>query len=677
MTATERPRFRTDLVAEPIDDGGLRFIDVLDPDSGNGFRFFEVEYSIACAMDGERDLAGLMRWAREELGVEPSLKEIGTVITTLGDLGYLEGASTEAAALADDGPELVPGVVVAPRPEPGRFNDDVELGTAGQSPELARTLEAMPVPDEMELGTAGRGRTAAPSAREDFGGGPELGPAGGPSAPPSSHERTTDFEGLTPPPAEMPSASLRPSGRADAEEDGPTNLPQPATMDYEDDEVSVALSDHLAVSASDVKEAVRASKVMAAVDVPSDVLEQLEADEARAREEAAAAAAAREKIVAEAAQAEAAQEAAARAATLAAREASAREALEREAAVTTAREAAAREARPVSDLPEIPVGVSKKKADKKADKEPVVAAKEPPATTPVEAPQRGASRALWLLLLLAIVIAGGYLVWTKVLKKPLPWEPKDEAVESTASGAGKTAPPGPTAVEPPPAPPPPPPPVATLAEKAGEVSNIVAGQVAALSFVIADGSQVATGDAVLRFSGNAADEQKMVGFNYDIDKRYPKQIEDATKLRDKPGALPAAVKAQQAKIDEVSKKLEARKVERDALSTKLDALTIKAPIAGVVKLADKIAKGTRTTADQSVASVTAPSSLTATFTVVAASQKVYTPDASVRVSVKATPDQKANCTSTAVENLSAGGSTVTVVCPADAGVASGTEIVLE
>ena len=58
MTAIAHPRFRTDLVAEPIDDGGKRFIDVVDPDSGNGFRFFEIEYSLACAMDGARDIAG-------------------------------------------------------------------------------------------------------------------------------------------------------------------------------------------------------------------------------------------------------------------------------------------------------------------------------------------------------------------------------------------------------------------------------------------------------------------------------------------------------------------------------------------------------------------------------------------------------------------------------------------
>ena len=84
MTQLDRPRFRQDLVAEPIDDSGTRFIDVMDPDSGNVFRFFEVEYSLACAMDGERDVPSIVQWAKEELGVAPSPSEVRTVIATLG-----------------------------------------------------------------------------------------------------------------------------------------------------------------------------------------------------------------------------------------------------------------------------------------------------------------------------------------------------------------------------------------------------------------------------------------------------------------------------------------------------------------------------------------------------------------------------------------------------------------
>ena len=106
--STALPRFRTDLVAQPIDDDGQRFVDVTDPDSGATFRFYDVEYSIACAMDGKRSLNGLVSWALEELGLEASATELETVISTLDELGYLEaaGAELEAAAEAARVPEV-------------------------------------------------------------------------------------------------------------------------------------------------------------------------------------------------------------------------------------------------------------------------------------------------------------------------------------------------------------------------------------------------------------------------------------------------------------------------------------------------------------------------------------------------------------------------------------------
>src|SRR5262249_49069350 len=87
---TERPRFRNDLVAQPIEEEGVRYVDVTDPHSGSTFRFYDVEYSIACAMDGARDLANLAEWTRAELGIETSTDELAGVVSTLAELGYLE-----------------------------------------------------------------------------------------------------------------------------------------------------------------------------------------------------------------------------------------------------------------------------------------------------------------------------------------------------------------------------------------------------------------------------------------------------------------------------------------------------------------------------------------------------------------------------------------------------------
>ena len=631
VNTTARPRFRTNLVAEPVEEGGHRYIDVVDPDTGAGFRFYDVEYSLACAMDGERDVAGLVVWAKEELGIEPSSNELATVISTLDDLGYL----ADGAAAAE--PELGRGVVAAPRSAPAAPVEDVELGYGGGAP---AALDAPLPAGDFELGAGGGiSPSRVPAHDLDAGGGPELGAAG------SQRESVMEFEAPTPPPAEMPYATMRPSTRPDAEEDGPTNLPPAATADFDDDEVSVNLSDHLAISASDVKEAVRASKVMKAVDLPPELAAQLESSEQQL-------AASREAAERASAEREAAE-----------REAAERASLERAAAERLAAEAA----RPPVELPRAPVGVSRPKApsDRPLDKGAAVVAKEP-ATQPQK---RGTSWVLIVLLLLVAAAAGGYYYWVKVLEKPLPWE-KADPTASTGTGPA-TAGPGTAAVQPPPPPPPPAPPSAQLVETAAPPSDVTAGQVGVVGFVAAAGATVASGDALVRFNGNPAWENKLKGLDYDIDLRVPKQLADATKARD---AATAAGRAGQAKVHETyiaerTARLEQKTAERNGIHAAQEALTVKAPVAGVVAI--KVAKGARTKADQVVATVSPVPVLSATFTIPAGG-KSHAVDASVRVAVKATPETKANCTVSAVA-----GAAVTVVCPADAGIASGTDVILE
>ena len=160
----------------------------MDPDTGNVFRFFEVEYSIACAMDGKRDVAGIVKWAQEELGLTPSAKEVQTVIATLADLRFIDGGATQlsdvpearatakasppvvrdehneatvvgAAALPDD--DLAPGIVVGAHAR-AAAPVDVELGHAGGAATAPRQ-EALPKAD-FDSRRARRGRIDRPAA---------------------------------------------------------------------------------------------------------------------------------------------------------------------------------------------------------------------------------------------------------------------------------------------------------------------------------------------------------------------------------------------------------------------------------------------------------------------------------------------------------------------------------
>jgi hypothetical protein len=215
--AQDRPRFRQDLVAEPVEDGGTRFIDVMDPDSGSVYRFFEVEYSLACAMDGERDVPHIIQWSKDELGLAPSPAEVRNVIATLGELGFIDRTGDKAGAKPGPGDDMLrPGVVVGEK-RPHAPVVDFELGNAGAT---ANAPAAKPLPtSNIELApgvTAGRPQPAAKQ----------------------SHD-----------------IALGQPGRSD---------------------VSTDLADQMNVGLDDVKAAVRASQVMKAVDVPPELAAELE-----------------------------------------------------------------------------------------------------------------------------------------------------------------------------------------------------------------------------------------------------------------------------------------------------------------------------------------------------------------------------------------------------------------
>jgi hypothetical protein len=126
----ERPLFRHDLVSQPIDEQGQRFVDVSDPKTGNTFRFYEVEYAVACAMDGERDVAGIISWAKEELGLETSKNEIQVVVATLDDLGYLARAARKAESTPAPERRAAPPVPAPPpqRPAAAPLSQEIEFG---------------------------------------------------------------------------------------------------------------------------------------------------------------------------------------------------------------------------------------------------------------------------------------------------------------------------------------------------------------------------------------------------------------------------------------------------------------------------------------------------------------------------------------------------------------------
>jgi hypothetical protein len=505
-TAPSRPRFRNDLVAEPIDEDGQRFIDVVDPDTGAAFRFYEVEYSLACAMDGERDVAGLVTWAQEELGITPTSSELASVIATLGDLGYLDAGGRPDVAVA-------PGVVAPPPVRPQPIADDLELGAAGPQPDA---LPEVPIAKQMSQTIGGFGQSIVPKRN-------------------------------TPPP--MPA------------------VPAPIDRDRTPPGgVEVDLSADMGIGAADVKEAVRQSKVMKAAEMPSDIQETLE----------------------------------------------------------SARHAAARPAEPAPlDLPpldapgmpqplpidiapavtprEAPEGKRVKKSQHAAETQRVI--------RPTQDPTRRQRTSPVLIVLLVVVLlgAGGFAFWKFYWTKRGTGgttEPTPMVTPGSGTGAGTAAvePPKPEPVEAP---------LALLAPPAVDVTAPLDG---GIETTADDGANVNQGDLIATFAGTKKVLAGVRDLNNKIARDTAKLEEAKQDLADaeKRGSESGQRRANN-KIKEHEESLAERQQKKTELEAGLEKLVVRAPATGMIKIA--VGGGKKTTAGTVIATIQAPTVVTATFEV--------------------------------------------------------------
>ncbi len=106
-----RPKFRDNLVAQPVEDAGIKWVEVSDPGSGRSFRFYDFEYLVASSMDGTRDAGDLVLHARQELGFETTPADLMQFVTELERLGYVTRAVPVDDAM--DPHEAATGVVDA------------------------------------------------------------------------------------------------------------------------------------------------------------------------------------------------------------------------------------------------------------------------------------------------------------------------------------------------------------------------------------------------------------------------------------------------------------------------------------------------------------------------------------------------------------------------------------
>jgi hypothetical protein len=641
VQTVERPRFRNDLVAQPLEEEGVRYVDVTDPASGSTFRFYDIEYSIACAMDGAKDLVGLAEWTRAELGIETSPEELSNVVATLADLGYLEAAhaatAPQASAATTRTDDIMPadvggadgrglGDAATAAEVSAAYDEAMEDTTVRGGPDRAARGIAMP---EAAAGAASTTlRTDDSHAEISLVDDVARSPAPPPSPPrPAIGDSETSFEGLmdedaTKPAVKAASPTSQPVGgaRAFQDDDEPTRIPAPAVED-DDEDVSVDLSAHLRVGKEEVVEAVRSSRVMTVPELPKDLTD--ETDEVRSALAAAVSGAgplpSEPRAVAEAHDPDATE------------------------VPTKVRP----EAMPLPPPPEPRAAIQLPRNPPGA--RPIAPTKQPPPAV-AAGEKKKSSSSVGLLLFLMVLLAGAVAVYffrDKIFGGDEPTEVKTRPT-TKKPGPATTRP-----VQPKPSPVAPPP-TAVLALQGGGV-ELTATAEGTVAWHIENGAEVQAGDVVAKLAGFQQAENALAR----AQKALAEHTERLQFYTEKQNAAKVAEK--QAWVDK-------DKADIAAAEAKLAQLVLKAPQAGTAQLL--AGKGAKVTAGSPIVKIGGEPQLTASFTVGEAASQ-YTPDAACSVAAKGARDKEYACSVVSVEN---GAVVVRLVSGAQA--AEGDEVVL-
>ncbi|MBP9085033.1 MAG: hypothetical protein KBG15_02905 [Kofleriaceae bacterium] len=663
--SSDRPRFRQDLVAEAIEDNGARYIDVIDPDTGGEFRFFEAEYAVACAMDGERDIPGLVRWAEEELGITPSASELKSVIATLGDLGYLDASALDAPAplamvVEAQAPVQPPAVIDALLPPSAAITattTDDELAPGIIVAPAAALAAGSVASSNFELGQPGAALSVDEpgmdaSAASNF----ELGASGG------STKRT-------PPLPKTPNMEFGPAGATD--------------------EPSTDLTEHLAIKPADVKEAVRASQIMQAVADPSEIVMEAEPKveakvepkveakvepKVEAKVEPKVEAKVEPKVEAKVEpKVEAKVEPKVEAKVEPKVEAKVEPKVEAKVEPTTKDKAKDKAAKTVDTK----VEKAEPKVDKSAAKaEPAptrtdriadtskpsvgkAAAVAEPLKTPAAAAKKGTNKGLLAILVLAVLGGGGYLAYKYLVNK--------EPASDVGSANQVPQPEAPVA---PPAPPPPPPPSATLAAEPMPALGLKPTVAGIVESSTAEGTDIQAGEIVVRLKGFQPLAPAVLALEKEVQETIPAEIAALEAARDAATAANNTALATQteAKIGQRKARLTQKEGQLKGKQDELAKYLVVSPVAG--KVTKSAVKGTKVSLADDVASVEAVG-LTATFDVPTGANFVLAAPVTFTVKGAEAGQEKIDCS---VVSFDAATNKLKVSCPGSEKVIAGTEL---
>jgi hypothetical protein len=323
------------------------------------------------------------------------------------------------------------------------------------------------------------------------------------------------------------------------------------------DDVSLDLADHLAVRPADVKEAVRASQVMRAVDVPADLLAEMAPAKPEPKKP------------------------------------------EPKKPEPKKPEPVRAQPEPARPAPE-PARAKPAPDPARPAPQPVAAERSEPKRPAAPAPTRSVSPGLMFVLVVVVLGAAAFVTYKYVLQK------SDRTEQSNAAP-----------VAPPPAPKPPPaPPMETqkLATEQPPAAELKAPTAGALEMLAADGAAVKQGEAVAKLAGYKPIETEELAIAKDIDNRVSAELANAEKERDAAQAAgnKAGVTAAEAKIADRKASIADKRGKLAAKKAELDKYLVLAPDDGTVQLVAK--PNAHVAPTDVVAKLVRPAVLVATFT---------------------------------------------------------------
>jgi hypothetical protein len=354
-------------------------------------------------------------------------------------------------------------------------------------------------------------------------------------------------------------------------------------------EVSLDLSEHMGVKPDDVKEAVRQSKVMTAVEAPKD----LEPAKPAAKP------------------------------------------VEKPPVVVKPVEAKPVEKPLVAATP-VPAKPVEKPVTKPAEKPVVIAEKKPVEAKP-PAPRQGVSPVLIILLVLAIGGAGAYFAWRYLIKGKS---------DTTAEVQPPAVTPASGSVAEPATPPAPPPPKGKVQIVSGEPRDILSVFAGSIESIDATERDVDTSDILAKLAGAKRAEADLAALDKEIERRMTvvKNAESAREKLNPPppaegsaGSAPAPakapseaqVKAADAAVEKAQKALEDKQNERGTKEEALEKLYVRAPFEGHITVTAK--PGQKIEENTPIAKITPKAAPTVKFTL----DKNLTLDRGIAVPIRA------------------------------------------